>query len=153
MWKSPRLVDVSLALGLLAAVWLASLLFGDRIYAGFLYYAAVWAGLVVLVQLVRAPPLFTTGAAVALAISVLAYWAWQSALPEPQGLLGLGHLISVPGLGLAALAAGVFARRRQLSRPAAFAIALVSCVAGFALAQIALCQSVMYCGRLSVFTG
>lgn len=152
MWKTSRLVDVALAFGLLSLLWLATLPIGDPLFAGFYYYLAAWSGVVIIVQIVRAPPLFTTGAAIALTLTVVAYWLWQISLPKPQGLLGLGHLISLPGLGVAAFVAAVIARRRQMRPPAALALAFFSSAAGFTAAQLTACQSLLDCGRFSVFT-
>ena len=69
-------------------------------------------------------------------------------LPQPQGLLGLGHLFSLPGLGIAAVMAAVAARRRRARPWMAFAAGLAACSIGFAVAQIVACRSLMYCGAL-----
>jgi hypothetical protein len=153
MQPTSRMTDIAVALGLGAAVLAATFLRGDPLYVGRWYYAVTWVGLVGIVQLARVPPLFSTGASAALATSFLLYWAWQASLAQPDGLLGLGHLVSLPGLVLAALIAAIAIRRRRLSAAATFGIALLSCCAGFALAQTIACRSVMYCGTLSGMGG
>lgn len=138
---------LAFAVGLLLLA--ATFVFGDPIHAGIWYYLIAWFGLVGVVQVAKAPPLLTAGAAVALASSFLLYWAWQASLPEPDGLLGLGHLFSMPGIGIAAVTAAVIARRRQMLPAAAFTTGLLVCCMGFAIAQLVVCRSVMYCGALS----
>jgi hypothetical protein len=142
---------LAFAVGLLLLA--ATFVFGDPIYAGIWYYLIAWFCLVGLVQITKAPPLFTTGAAVALAASFLLYWAWQASLSQPDGLLGLGHLFSLPGLGIAAAIAAVIARRRQMLPAAAFVTGLLACCIGFATAQFVVCRSMMYCGALSGHVG
>lgn len=148
-----RRTDSLIALGVGLALLAAALLFGDPIYAGVWYYLIVWLSLIGLVQISKAPPLFTAGAAVALAMSFLLYWAWQASLPRPEGLLGLGHLFSLPGLGIAAVVAAILSRRRQLHAGAAFVVGLLACCFGFAAAQLVVCRSVVYCGSLSGLGG
>ncbi len=143
-----RRMDSIIAFGI-GAIVLATFVSGDPICAGAWYYLTAWSALVGLVQIAKAPPLLTTGAAVALAGSFFFYWAWQASLPQPQGLLGLGHLFSLPGLGIAAVMAAVTARRRRARLWMAFAAGLVACSIGFAVAQIVACRALMYCGALS----
>lgn len=66
-----RRMDASLALAVGLPILAATLVTGDPLYAGVWYYLVAWLGLVGLVQLAKAPPLLTTGAAVALAASFL----------------------------------------------------------------------------------
>jgi hypothetical protein len=148
-----RRIDITIAFGIGAAVLATTFIIGDPLYAGTWYYLIVWLGLVGLVQIAKAPPLLTTGAAVALAASFLFYWVWQASLPGPEGLLGLGHLFSLPGIGIAAILAAVIARSRQLLPWTAFAAGLLACCAGFAIAQFVVCQSVLYCGSLLGWLG
>lgn len=148
-----RRTDSVFALGVGLAVLAATVVVGDPIYAGIWYYLIAWLGLVGLVQLAKASPLLTTGSAVALAASFVFYWAWQASLPEPDGLLGLGHLFSLPGLGIAAVIAAVLSRLRQMNPWTAFATGALACCAGFAIAQLVVCRSMMYCGALSGHAG
>lgn len=144
-----RIVDITLALGLGAALLAAVFIFGDPAYLGPWYYALAWCGLVGLIQITKAPPLATLGAATALAVTFLGYWAWQASLPRPEGLLGLGHLFSLPGFALAAVVAALYSRRRGLKPVTAFAITFIACCAGFGAAQFAVCRTAMYCGPIS----
>ncbi|WP_090435505.1 hypothetical protein [Duganella sp. CF458] len=144
-----RTLDITLAFGLGAALLAATFIFGDPAYLGPWYYALAWCGLVGLIQIAKAPPLSTLGAATALAATFLGYWAWQASLVRPEGLLGLGHLFSLPGLAVAAVVAALYARRRSLRPATAFAVTFVGCFAGFGAAQLAACRIVIYCGPIS----
>ena len=153
MQRLSRATDVTIAFGLGAIVLAVTAVRGDPIYAGVWYYLLAWVGLVGLVQIARVPPLFSAGASAALVASFLFYWAWQASLQRPDGLLGLGHLFSLPGLAVAAVIAAVSVRRRQLGPISAFGIAFFSCCAGFGLAQVAVCRAMMYCGTLTGHAG
>lgn len=153
MQAPTRTLDVAAASGLGIAIVATAVVCGDPLYVGLWYYAATWIGVVGIVQLARAPPLFSAGVSAALAASFLMYWTWQASLARPDGLLGLGHLVSLPGLVLAAIIAAIAIRRRIVSAGVAFGIALLSCSLGFALAQTVVCRSLMYCGTLSGLWG
>lgn len=144
-----RTLDITLAFGLGAALLAAVLIFGDPAYLGPWYYLLAWGGLVGLIQLTKAPPLSTLGAATALTATFLGYWAWQASLVRPEGLLGLGHLFSLPGLAVAAVIAAFYARRRSLAPATAFAMTFTGCCVGFGAAQLAVCRTVLYCGPIS----
>ncbi|MFT3760608.1 hypothetical protein [Thauera sp.] len=146
-----RKMDVVIALGIGLVLLAVVLIFGEPLYLGAWYYLLSWLCLVGLVQIVRAPPLFTTGAVAALALSFLLYWIWKISLPYPQGLLGLGHLFSLRGLGIAAVMAAVLVKRRQTSPGTVFWIGLLACSAGFVVAQLIECRTAMYCGAISSF--
>ncbi|MGW8394699.1 hypothetical protein [Pseudoduganella sp. HUAS MS19] len=144
-----RILDIVLALGLGAALLTAVFIFGDPAYLGPWYYVLAWCALVGLVQITKAPPLSTLGAATALTATFLGYWAWQASLSRPEGLLGLGHLFSLPGLAVAAVVAALYARRIGLRPATAFAMTFVACCAGFGAAQLVVCRTALYCGPIS----
>ncbi|KQZ31804.1 hypothetical protein [Duganella sp. Root1480D1] len=144
-----RTLDITLALGLGAAQLAALLIFGDPVYLGPWYYVLAWCGLAGMIQLLKAPPLSTLGATTALSATFLGYWAWQASLSRPEGLLGLGHLFSLPGLVLAAVVVALLARRRGLPPATACATTFVACCAGFGIAQLVVCRTALYCGPLS----
>lgn len=130
---------------MLAAVFL----FGDRAYLGLWYYLLTWGGLIGLVQAMKAPPFSTLGATVALTATLLGYWAWQASLARPEGLLGLGHVFSLPGFAVGALIATFVARRRGYTPATAFAVTFAGCCVGFGAAQFAICRTLFYCGPIS----
>lgn len=144
-----RKVDSSIASAIGLLMLLTTFVFGDPIYAGTWYYVLTWLGLVGILQIAKAPSFLTTGAALALAASFLFYWVWQASLPQPEGLLGLGHLLSLPGLGISAVIAAIIARRFQMPSWAALATGLLACCSGFAIAQLVVCQSMLCCASLS----
>jgi len=144
-----RTLDIAFALGLGAVLLTAVFFFGDPAYLGPWYFLLAWGGVIGLIQLGKAPPLSTLGAATALAVTFLGYWAWQASLPRPEGLLGLGHLFSLPGLALAAVIVAVLARRRGLRPAGAFAATFAASIAGFAIAQLIVCRTALYCGAIS----
>ncbi len=128
---------------------LAVLAIGDPLFIGVWYYLLASAAAIALSAMSRTPPLFAVGAAVALTLTFAGYWAWALSLSRPEGLLGLGHLFSLPGAAIGLLAGAWFARRRPTAT-GAFAAALGFTLAGFVLNQLVTCNTLMWCGPLSL---
>ncbi len=128
---------------------LAVLAMGAPLSIGVWYSLLAPAAAIALSAVLRAPPLFTAGAAVALAVTFAGYWAWALSLSRPEGLLGLGHLFSLPGAAIGLLAGAWFARRKS-SASAAFVAALAFTLTGFMLNQLVTCNTVLWCGPLSL---
>ena len=125
---------------------------GDALYIGLLYYFAVPIVIVGIGAALRAKPMFLFGTSLAIAITLIFYMSinWQATRPE--GLLGLGHLFSLPGAVV-----GVFIAATSLKRKAttslfiAFLFGLIGLLSGFFVNQLIVCNTVLYCGQLSFF--
>ncbi len=128
---------------------LAVLAIGDPLHLGIWYYLLAFSVAIALSAMLRTPPLFAFGAAVAVVMTFAGYWAWALSLSRPEGLLGLGHLFSLPGAAIG-LSAGAWFARRKRSASGAFAAALTFTLAGFVLNQLVTCNTVQWCGPLSL---
>ncbi|MGO1068157.1 hypothetical protein [Lysobacter sp. CA199] len=136
-------VAVSLLLPLLTA------LYGDPLYLGTRYYLLVAGVAIGLSMLIKAPRMFTLGAALAVAATLAGYGLWALSLTRPEGLLGLGHLLSLPGAAVGLVGGALFARRRRSAAVAAFAAGLLFVLLGFGANQMVVCNTLMWCGPLS----
>ncbi len=68
---------------------------------------------------------------------------------RPEGLLALGHLTSLPGAAIGIVLALLVARRIQT--PALILLAAFSgLLTGFFVNQLVVCNTVMWCGPLSL---
>ncbi|UWX04228.1 hypothetical protein H1235_02575 [Pseudoxanthomonas sp. NC8] len=125
------------------------LLAGDPVYVGLWYYLAVPAVALGLTALLRARPLFLSGASLAVAITLLAYMCinWRAA--RPDGLVALGHLFSLPGAAVGLLLAAVPVRRARHPL-AALLLGLGGLLGGFLANQLVVCNTVMWCGPFSM---
>ncbi|MDH0649504.1 hypothetical protein N5D48_21055 [Pseudomonas sp. GD03858] len=135
---------------IMVALWLSGATLGYSLYLGAWYAMGLYAMVLMASLALRAPALFITGATAALAATLLAYLRLQAGRLHPDGLLGLGHVFSAPGL-LAGLAATAWLIRRRVrgSRPWKVAVlGFCGSLVGFALAQLLVCNSVMHCGPL-----
>jgi hypothetical protein len=101
--------------------------------------------------ILRARALFQTGTTAAVIITLLVYMAIVSSLGRDGGLVGLGHLFSVPGMFVgASVSAWLLRFRVNVSLPWIVAgVAFVGAGLGFMIAQVIVCNTVMYCGALS----
>lgn len=143
--KVSRKTDAAIALSIALILALAQLLFGDPLYIGTWYYLAVPITAVVIGIIARAAPLFLLGASLAISVTLLAYIAIDRFLGRPDGLLGLGHLFSLPGAAIGTLISALLSRR--LSRPlSAMALGCAGTLVGFTLNQIVVCNTFMSCG-------
>jgi len=144
-----RLVDFGVAL----AACVPSLVFvslrGDPLYLGLWYYIVVPAVLLIVAACLRPPLYLVAGIGVGTAVTFIPYWYVQMTAARPEGLLGLGHLFGLPGVALGTVASVVLARRSTATfRLAPFLIGLTGCLAGFALGQLVICNTLMWCGPI-----
>jgi hypothetical protein len=146
-----RTLDASLAIAVALAMLVLVIIKGDALYLGLWYYIAVPVVVLGTCAAFRPAPLFLFGAAFAIAISMLALMSvnWRAASPE--GLLGLGHIFSLPGAFVVVLGTAFVARKKQMVRPfAAFLLGLGGCGGGYFINQLVVCNTVMWCGSLSL---
>ena len=146
-----RSLDAVLAAVVAFTVVLIVIVKGDALYLGLWYYFVVPVILLGPCTALRAKPLFLFGASLALSITLIFYMAvnWRAARPE--GLLGLGHVSSLPGALLGAIIAAVLLRR-YVSASQVFALlaGFAGFIVGFFINQLLICNTVMWCGPLSL---
>ncbi|MCY1410284.1 hypothetical protein D9M71_256500 [compost metagenome] len=118
---------------------------GDLLFVGMWYCFSFPAFLFLLAAFFKPVSPFCSGVSVGTCITFLFYFyrAWNSG--PADGLLGLGHVFSVPGILVGILMAGILQRHLKgaLQR---FSVSLFMVLIGFFFAQIALCNSVLWCG-------
>ena len=146
-----RTMDALLAALCAAAVLALVSIKGDALYVGLWYYLLVPLVILGLSARLKPQPLFLLGASIALSITFVFYLRinWQASRPE--GLLGLGHLFSLPGALIGSL---IVARAMKYSSS-------VSCLSsgfmgfgslglGYFANQLLVCNTVFWCGPLSL---
>src|SRR6185436_628801 len=144
-----RIADVALSLVAPLALVLFVLLRGDPIYIGVWYYLAVPAVAIALFYALKSPAYFISGATLALSFTFLAYWLVQFQPGRPEGLLGLGHVFSVPGALLGLLIARYAVKvLPDIGAIWTSSLALIGCAIGFAAAQLVMCNTYMWCGPI-----
>ena len=147
-----RNADVSFSLVVPLALVVFVLLRGDPIYLGLWYYLTVPAVVVAVLYALTSPAFFVPGATFGLSATFLVYWFVQFQRAQPEGLLGLGHLFSVPGALLGLLIARYAVRAFPGIGPVwSFVLALVGSGLGFAAAQGVVCNTAMWCGDILSF--
>ncbi|WP_129640923.1 hypothetical protein [Peristeroidobacter agariperforans] len=122
---------------------------GDPLYIGLWYYLAIPAFIIGTGALMKAPPPYLTGASLTIAAAFLVYMMVNYTATRPEGLLGLGHLLSVPG-GILGHVLGVAVSKRQANALPVLACGALGWGLGFFLNNLFVCNTVMYCGPLSL---
>ncbi|MGM3388804.1 hypothetical protein KXR94_14260 [Stutzerimonas stutzeri] len=147
-----RKTDAAIALSIALLPAAAQLLFGDPLYIGAGYYLIVPVTAIIIGVIVRAEPLFLLGTSLAVSVTFLIYVSIILSFARPEGLLALGHLFSLPGAATGTLI-GAFLSRR-LRRPiSVLALGFAGTLVGFFLNQLAVCNTVMWCGALPLPIG
>lgn len=144
--------DIACTILLLAPLLLYTSTGADPLYTSAWYLLGVPLAMLLPGVLLQAPPLFLSGTTAAAIASLLTYVMIISSLPHPDGLLGLGHLFSLPGMLLGAAASAWLLRYRVRAKsPLLVAgLAFLGAAGGFLVAQIIVCNTAMYCGGLSI---
>lgn len=146
-----RTLDASLAIAIALAMAILIIIKGDALYLGLWYYIVVPVVVLGVCAAFRPAPLFLFGAAFAIATSMLALMSVNWLAARPEGLLGLGHILSLPGAFVVVLGTAFVARKKQITRPfAAFLLGLGGYGGGYFINQLVVCNTLMWCGPLSL---
>ena len=126
------------------------LIFGDAMYIGIWYYLAVPIAALLIAWGFKSPPLFQAGAVLGLSVTFLIYLSLNWNAERPEGLLGLGHLSSLPGAAIGLILSAYIAKIRSIAGVwVGFTMGLLGVLAGFFINQVVVCNTVMWCGVLS----
>ncbi len=142
----------NLYLSILVSMLVPILVFGigDGMYVGLWYYFVVPLVILGLSAAFKLTSSFYTGVSTAIAISFIIYLSINWTATRPEGLLGLGHLFSLPGGFLMVLITAFILKRKNNCLPIHnLILGFFSFTIGFLLNQIVVCNSLMYCGVLS----
>lgn len=128
---------------------------GNALYLGYWYVLGVPIMMLIPGLILRARALFLTGTTAAVVGTLVIYMALISNAGREGGLMGLGHLFSVPGMLVGAtVSAWLLKFRLKASLPWIVAgIAFLSVGFGFLICQVIVCNTVMFCGALSLPMG
>jgi hypothetical protein len=148
-----RTFEVGTVAALLASVVAAVLIRGDSLYVGLWYYFAVPAVFIGLCALFRPAPPLLLGVNVALIVSFISYLSINWLASKPEGLLGLGHIFSLPGALVGSLAVAAAAKRYGILSPVALLfLGIGGTGGGFLINQLVVCNTVMWCGKILSFS-
>lgn len=130
------------------------LLNGDPMFLGAGYFVIVPSLLVAGCLALNAAPLFITGASLVVSLTYIPFIAYSLGSARPEGLIGFGHLFSMPGAFAFALL-GAWYSSREKSAPAMLALffGFLSTLAGYAINQLAVCNTLVYCGGIFPIAG
>ncbi|KPG96213.1 hypothetical protein [Pseudomonas sp. RIT-PI-r] len=143
--------DLAYSILLITPVLLYASIGANPLYTGSGYLVAVPAAVFVLGSIFRTPALFLTGTTAAAVATLSIYMNIIASLDHPEGLFGLGHVFSMPGMLVGASASAWLLRYRvKASLPWIVAgIGFLGTALGFIVAQMVMCNTLMYCGPLS----
>ncbi len=124
---------------------------GNALHLGYWYLIALPVVMLIPGLVLRVQAMYLTGTTAAVVSTLVVYMAFVSSAGREGGLIGLGHLFSVPGMFVGASASAWLLRFRvNASLPWVVAgVSFLSVGFGFLIAQTIVCNTVMYCGALS----
>lgn len=136
--------SLDIAVGVIFATVFAALIDvrGDVLFIGLWYYLTALGGAFVVALLANPRPFFAGGAVMAAGLS-LALYVWVNGHPATRsGLLGIAHLLSLPGAAVGIVVFGIVSRRRKWRRESwLFFAGFLGFFLGFAINQIGLFMS------------
>jgi len=122
------------------------LVIGDGMYIGLWYYFTVPLVIIGLSAAFKLTSSFYTGVSAAIATSFIIYLSINWTAERAEGLLGLGHIFSLPGAFLMVLITAFLLKRKNNRLPAQnLLLGFFSFTLGFSVNQVVLCNSLMYC--------
>lgn len=146
-----RKLDAALSIAIALTMLIVVLFKGDALYLGLWYYLTVPIVVLGICAAFQIAPFFLFGTSIAIAISMLALMSVNWRATSPDGLLGLGHLFSLPGAFVGALAVAFFARKLAVANPFfTFLLGVAGFGVGYFVNQLLVCNTVMWCGLLSL---
>lgn len=151
MIPSSKTQDLLIAIFVCLLIVTSVLIVGDSVFFGIWYYFAVFFTTIYIASFFKPIPFFQTGAAIGIAIIFLTYLHINWSSSRPEGLLGLGHLFSLPGAALGLIISAIALKRVNTKMSgAAFLFGLLGILIGFFINQLLVCNTLMWCGLLSI---
>ena len=124
------------------------LIFGDALYIGLWYYIVIPVVAFTLTFPFKTKELFLTGTSIAIQLTIIPYLYINITAERPGGLLGLGHLFSLPGLAVGIIVGSIYVKNKYKKPYIMLSIGFVASLSGFLINQIIICNTLMYCGNL-----
>lgn len=139
-----RILFIAISLIVIATI----LVVGDPMYVGLWYYIAIPAVTYLITLPFQPKPYFLTGVALATQVTYVPYFYHNLFSVRPDGLIGLGHLFSLPGLIAGVLVSGFIFNKIAACSFYRMAGAFIITLLCFLLNQLIVCNTKMYCGGL-----
>lgn len=124
------------------------LIYGDALYIGIWYYIAIPAMAFLLTLPFKPQKYFLSSISIVILLTYIPYYYYNLTAKQPEGLLGLGHLFSLPGLAIGIILAGIYLSGKVQTQLYTFSIGFAFSIFGFFINQIFVCSTVLYCGRI-----
>ena len=147
-----RIIFITIAIVTIAIV----IFVGDALYIGLWYYIAIPAIAYLICIPFKPEKFFLSGAGIAILLAYTPYFIHNLLAKSPEGLIGLGHLYSLPGLYIGIIFAVIYLQHHKTHTPLIFMIGLCGTLGGFLINQFISCNTLLYCNALiwplSLFT-
>lgn len=124
------------------------LVFGDYLFFGVWYYFAIPVMAFLIAMPFRPKQYFLSAISIVILFTYIPYWNYNFSAKQPDGLLGLGHMFSLPGLAIGIILAGTYLKPKVKMSGYVFIISFLFSLCGFLANQIIVCSTVFYCGGL-----
>ena len=141
-------MDKILFIAISLIVIVTVLVVGDVLYIGLLYYIAIPSVAYLLTLPIKPKAFFLTAISLVILLTYIPYFYRNLFTERPEGLIGLGHLFSLPGLAIGILLTGLYLKNKSLDPFITFTISFIGTFLSFFINQFIVCNTVLYCGNL-----
>ena len=141
-------MDRTIYISIAAITVVFILVVGDVLYIGLWYYIAIPASVYLVCIPFKPQKFFLSGAGLAILLAYAPYFIYNIFSHRPEGLLGLGHISSLPGLLIGALLAAIYLRYHKTNKQLAFLAGLCAALGGFLINQFVICNTLFHCSGL-----
>src|SRR5690606_3504992 len=133
-WKliMDRIVFSLISLGSILFV----LVFGDSLFFGVWYYFAIPVVAFLLAMPFKPKQYFLSAISIVILLTYIPYWNYNFSAKQPDGLLGLGHMFSLPGLAAGIILAGAHLMPKVKTSGYVFIVSFLFSLCGFLANQI-----------------
>jgi len=139
-------MDRNIYIGIIVTTIILVLMLGDQMYVGIWYYLGIPIIAFILTAFFKPSSFYLTGIGLAIFITYIPYYWHNLAATNPEGLIGLGHLFSLPGLLIGIVFSAIYLKNKNKSVYFVTSLGFSVSLVGYAINQLIVCNSLMYCG-------
>lgn len=141
-------MDRNIFIGIIVATIILVLIVGDLMYIGIWYYLAIPIAAFMVTAFFKPSSFYLSGIGLAIFTTYIPYYWYNLTVTNPDALLGLGHVFSLPGLFIGFIFTAAYLKNKNQSIYFTAVFGYSISLMGYTINQLIICNSLMYCGSL-----